>query len=529
MPVDPSRLGVNGVGVTSLEGLIASFRRTSGSRYHRQVADPELTVESSSYDDVPYGASAHPSTHPDRLATIATLFGASPPPVAGARVLELGCARGGNLIPMAVAAPGAEFVGIDLSGRQIEDAQTVAGKVGLRNIEFRHASILDVDASYGEFDYIICHGVYAWVPREVQDKVLTIYAEQLTPNGVGHVSYNTYPGWHFRGMVRDMLVYHSSGFTDPATQIAAAKALLGFLAHSAGQESPYGRILNSELDLLAKLPDYYLFHEHLEPDNQQLYFHQFAERVAEAKLNYLGDADPPTMGHFNFPAEVQQVLGKLSNNVVQAEQYMDFLRNRTFRQSLLVRSGVSQTRSLTPASLQGLRVASWTEIEHATDGPEVQFRSRTGETLTTRDPVLATALRGLREHWPQSIVFDDLVRAVSSALGADLDQVGRSLGMSLLRLYLSSRLVELHTTPPAFTSAVSDRPVASPLARLQAIEASEVTNLRHETVRLGEAERVLLAHLDGTRTRDDVLAVVKERATGEAMLQQFASRALLVD
>jgi methyltransferase-like protein len=502
-------------------------RRLLGSRYHRKVSEPELTAESP-YDDVPYGASAHPSTHPDRLATVATLFGASPPPVAEARVLELGCARGGNIIPMAVAAPGAHFVGVDLSGRQIEDAQAVAGKLNLGNVDLRHASILDVDASYGEFDYIICHGVFAWVPRDVQDKILSVYAEHLSPNGVGHISYNTYPGWHFRGMVRDMLVYHSSNFTDPPTRITAARALLDFLARSAGRASPYGRILNAELDLLAKLPDYYLFHEHLEPDNRPLYFHEFAERLADANLQYLGDADPPTMGHFNFPDEVQQVLRKLSNNVVQAEQYMDFLRNRTFRQSLVIKPDVSTSRSLTAGSLQRLRVASRAEVDGAADGPEVRFRGRTNETLSTSDPVLVAGLRALREHWPRSVLFEELAREVSSPLGVGPDEVGRSLGLSLLRLYLSSHLVDLHATAPAFASVVSERPVASSLARLQATESTDVTNLRHETVRLGEAERVLLAHLDGTRSRDDVLALVKERATGEAILQQFASRALLV-
>jgi len=395
--------------------------------------EPDLSAQSP-YDDVPYGASAHASTHPDRLATIAALFGASPPPVAGARVLELGCARGGNLIPMAVAAPGAQFVGLDLSGRQIEDAQAVAGELDLNNIEFRHASILDVDAGYGMFDYIICHGVYAWVPREVQDKILSIYAEHLTPDGVGHVSYNTYPGWHFRGMVREMLVYHSSGYADPPTRITAAKAMLGFLAQTAGQESPYGRILNAELDLLARLPDYYLFHEHLEPDNKPLYFHEFAERLTAAGLQYLGDADPPTMGHFNFSDEVQQVLRKLSNDVVQAEQYMDFLRNRTFRQSLVAGPALRHSRSLTPASLKGLRIASAAEETPGEDDAEIVFRGKTTERLTTRDRVLITALRDLRAHWPQSIVFEDLAQEVGATLGATTDDVIRSLGMSLLRL-----------------------------------------------------------------------------------------------
>ena len=112
--------------------------------------------------------------------------------------------------------------------------------------------------------------------------------------------------------------------------------------------------------------------------------------------------------------------------------------------------------------------------------------------------------------------------AVSGVVGAGVDEVGRSLGLSLLRLYVSSRLVELHTAPPAFAGSVSERPIASPLARLQAIESTDVTNLRHEPVRLNDTESVLVAQLDGTRSREEVLALVNERATGEAVLDQFA-------
>ena len=65
---------------------------------------------------------------------------------------------------------------------------------------------------------------------------------------------------------------------------------------------------------------------------------------------------------------------------------MDFLRNRTFRQSLLVKRGVQHSRSLTPASLHGLRVASSAELDGTPDGPEHQFRGRTDGTLTTSDP-----------------------------------------------------------------------------------------------------------------------------------------------
>src|SRR5947207_11190578 len=74
-----------------------------------------------SYDAIPYEGRAQPSTHPDTLATVALLYGLTAPPVERCRVLELGCADGGNLVPMAVTLPDAEFVGLDLSPRQIAD------------------------------------------------------------------------------------------------------------------------------------------------------------------------------------------------------------------------------------------------------------------------------------------------------------------------------------------------------------------------------------------------------------------------
>src|SRR5262249_10252810 len=158
-----------------------------------------------SYDDMPYSNNPFYHTHPDCLATVATLFGMTPPPVPRCRVLELGCAAGGNLIPMAFTLPDSRFVGIDLSPRQVATGLAVIDVLGLKNIELKPLSILDVDHGFGQFDSLICHGVYSWVPAAVQDKILTLCAEQLAPNGVAYVSYNIYPGWHVGGMIREML------------------------------------------------------------------------------------------------------------------------------------------------------------------------------------------------------------------------------------------------------------------------------------------------------------------------------------
>ena len=75
-----------------------------------------------SYDQLPYETRARRKTHPDTLATLATVFGLTPPPVEAARVLELGCGTGENLLAIACALPGSSCVGVDFSAPQITEA-----------------------------------------------------------------------------------------------------------------------------------------------------------------------------------------------------------------------------------------------------------------------------------------------------------------------------------------------------------------------------------------------------------------------
>src|SRR5262249_27477506 len=197
-------------------------------------------VQPTSYDEVPYDSYPFAQTHPDRLATVATLLGLRPAPVDRCRVLELGCASGGNLLPMAVTLPDSTFVGLDLSARQLADGQKVVDQLGLKNVTLLHRSILDVTPDFGRFDYLLCHGVSSWVPRDVQDKILAVCRDHLAPHGAAYVSYNTYPGWHMRGMIRDMMCYHAQQFADPHVRVRQARNLLDFLAKSvAGEQTPY--------------------------------------------------------------------------------------------------------------------------------------------------------------------------------------------------------------------------------------------------------------------------------------------------
>src|ERR1700739_2942402 len=116
------------------------------------------------YDMTPYTSSSFPQSAPGQLAAIAYLFGLDTPEVATARVLEIGCAAGGNLIPFAAAHPQARVVGIDLSQVQIDHGRTRVRALGLDNLQLLVGDIARVNlAELGEFDFVIAHGVYSWV------------------------------------------------------------------------------------------------------------------------------------------------------------------------------------------------------------------------------------------------------------------------------------------------------------------------------------------------------------------------------
>jgi methyltransferase-like protein len=480
-------------------------------------------ITPTSYDVVPYESFPFAQTHPDRLATVARLFGMAPPPVDRCRVLELGCASGGNLLPMALTLPDSTFVGIDLSARQVEDGHKMVTTLGLKNLQLQHRSILDVDEHFGRFDYLLCHGVYSWVPNPVQDKILEICAQHLAPNGVAYVSYNTYPGWHMNGMLRDMMVYHARRYRQPEDRVNQARALLDFLAQATSKQSnAFGTLLKEGLEAINRGRSSYLLHEYLEEVNDPIYFYQFVERATAHGLQYLGEAQIGAMLASNFPPEVAKTLHQLSSDLIEMEQFMDFVRGRKFRQTLLCHQNVALRRQLTPQALTGLFVAA--QVQPASAKPDLtsnaveQFQSPTGLTSSTGNPLIKAALVCLGEAWPSGLSFEALVAAARGRLArqkeADRTTLAadtQALGANLLHLHVSN-VVELHVHQPAVVTTVSERPAVSRLTRLQAEAGLWVTNLRHELVRLNEFERHLLRHLDGTRDRPALREVLKELA-----------------
>ena len=482
----------------------------------------------STYDRVPYASLALPQTHPDRLAAIARIFRLSPPNVAACRVLELGCASGGNLVPMAFNLPASEFVGVDASRRQIDEGRKVVREIGLGNVRLEPASILDIDDGWGMFDYIICHGVYSWVEPPVQDQILRIAARNLVPAGVAYVSYNTYPGWHMREMVRHMMQYHSAQFSDPLDQMQQARALLSFLASATSSSGAYGDFVAAEADRAARAADSYLFHEHLERTNLPIYFHQFVERAGARGLQFLSEAAVSEMLTTHFPAPVAETLERISPDIVHLEQYMDFVRNRQFRQTLLCHDGQRPVRELSADALHGLLVSSPIRCEapaiDLAPGVAMAF-TRDSRRADVTNPATKAALALVMDMWPRAVDVDALCeRAIDRAaplLGGTPPAEAVRVMLDELFGAVMYGLLDLHTVSPPCVNRPSDAPRAHPVASFQAHAGSLVANAHHQVLDLDELSLAILKLADGVRTRGEMLAALRDTLDPELPDDRF--------
>ena len=478
-----------------------------------------MSDESSTYDELPYSDNAFQLAHPDRLAVIGALHGLSPAPVDRCAVLELGCGLGGNIIPMAAVMPGSRFVGIDLSGRQIEQGRAVIEQLGLGNIELRQQDVMDFGPDEGPFDYILCHGVYSWVPREVQERIMAICGASLAPGGLAMISYNTYPGWHFSGAVRDILRYGARGANSPAEQVKRALDFLSLIARNVfTPESPYGQVVRAAAETLAGEDPTYIFHEYLECCNLPVSSEEFAGRASAAALRYVNEACMEDMSGL-LTDESRGALSAVAEDVIRCEQMLDFLRARQFRRDVLCRKELSVARWPQPELLKGMLLVSQsepvsTEPDGTSDAVE-QFRGPARRSLSTGEPALKSALIALHRARPRAMEYGQLLAEVRAAVGGVNEEL---FSRSMLACAMAS-LVELHTYLPPIAARPGESPLASPLACWQAAAGKVVVDLRHRSVQLDSLSAAVLALLDGNRDRSGLCdAIAEQISAGKLMI-----------
>ena len=496
------------------------------------------------YNEVTYPSAVYAQTHPDRLAMMATLHDMTPAPVERCRVLELGCGDGWNVITMAYGLPGSEFTGIDLAAKPIARGAALASQLGLKNLTLLEMDVADA-ADLGEFDYIIAHGLYSWVPQHVREKVMALCGRSLAANGVAYISYNAYPGNHARDLVRGMMRYHTAHFADPQQKIHQARGLVKFLAESKEPRELYHEVLAQQLERLTKYSDPAFFHDDLSSTNQPFYFHGFMAGASANGLQFLAEADMEDNREEQYPPQVEAVLAGLDpGDVVAREQYLDFLKNRAFRQTLLCRRGVKLEREIAPERVCGMRVAG--EIRAASALAKADLLSRSAELfhgpknseIETDRPLMKVAFAKLGALWPECIHFRDLLAHSTAALGrSGAEETASDTGDLASALVQShgAGFVEFRMHKARFTTEPGEKPRASALAQLQFAENDRATSLRHTVVEIRDAMgKSLVRLMDGTRDRAALLAGLgaQEVVTPEQLdenLRKLARLALILE
>lgn len=276
---------------------------------------------------------------------------------AGARYLEIGCARGGNLIPLAYRYPKMKFVGVDISHAQIQQAKQDAKALHLDNIVFYPISFLDIHPDEGLFDFVVAHGVLSWIEKTLGVALIKHMATLLQKQGIFYISYNTLPGWYQEKAIRDMMHFHLNFCDTAQDQIQQARDILDFASQSA-TDTYRKRFLSEENSVIKSVPDGYFYHDYLEVFNTPYYLKEVATLLQSHGLNYIGDTQ---LVQPEIKAEAQDFIECCSKQNIAGllpfiikEQYEDFLTNRHFRQSLAIKGNEKLSDASLSSNLQEL-------------------------------------------------------------------------------------------------------------------------------------------------------------------------------
>jgi SAM-dependent methyltransferase len=444
------------------------------------------------YDHVRYPSQVQQGLHPSTISIFACLHDRPFAPASGCRVLEIGCGEGANLMSIAATAPRSQLVGFDLAETAIAKGQAMAAAAKLTNVKLSVMDILETPDSVGEFDYIIAHGVYAWVPAPVRDAIMRLISQTLSPQGLALVSYNAMPGCRLRQIVRDILLDCLAGTDDIKSRLAEARDWLEFFLASWSESDPLQKAMRKEVRRLLLRPPEVLFHDEMGETYEPQFVSDVAAHAKRYGLQYLCDAQPAWGCESLIPSPEREILReRTGDDWVRFEQQYDYVALLPFRKTLLCHDSGTIDRT-----------AAWTRVRrlHArgqfipTDGSEsgkFEFRTRNARASTSEESI-AKLLSHIGAAYPQS-----------SPLADEID--GQKIAETVLRLFRTGAL-SLQTEPFPFTLMPGEHPVASALARLQAAQGeTTLTTLRHTTLNIPHAAtRHFLTLLDGTRTRHDL-------------------------
>jgi SAM-dependent methyltransferase len=483
------------------------------------------------YEEMPYATFALRLADPNRLAAIARLYGVEVPAPDTASVLEIGCGTGTNIIHLAERYPGSRCVGVDISERHIAEGHKIALGSSCSNVELRCGDIRNAALGHGEFDYIICHGVYSWVAPSVRQHLLSLIASSLSENGIALVSYNVLPGWRSRGILRDIMqtgAMHrvlSTGSDTPETRLDGAMELLRLVAEKRGEAGDlYGTYIREGIERFQDSHPSYLFHEYLEECNEPFLFSTFMRDAELHGLQFVSEAKPSMMSVDEMGEKVASYLDGLGGDIIAREQCIDVLRNRMFRETIVCRGSIPLKRDLKASVFTSLYFVSDLRKIGDEERDSIYRDGLTERIVRTPKDEHSALLHMISEAGYAGSSFQELKERFTATTAGRHDE--RAVMHGLVRLWRWG-LIDVALERAPIGAQVRGEPRVSRLARYQALTGERfVTSLQHRSFELTSAERDMVVACDGTRRLDEMLG---ESSEGDAALGRLVALGFLYE
>ncbi len=463
------------------------------------------------YDELPYDSLPLPETQPDFLAAVAWLHGFEAPDPRRARILELGCAQGGNLIPLAWRWPESDCVGVELSRVQAEAGAAFIAELGIRNVRILHGDLAALPDDLGQFDYIIAHGVFSWVPPAVRQALLDVCRSHLSAQGVAYISFNVASGWARLQPLRAALIERTQAELSAPERHGQALRVLDELEAESSDPA-----LLKEIAYLKTAAPSYLFHEYLADFNMPMAFGEFAAQLDAHGLRYIGEAGPR-----HAVVELEDAWGLIPESMagrwLDAEVALDEAHATRFRRALVAREDAPCAQ---PPHADALTELAFYADLHSDDEIDLEeaneqcFTHPAGYRFPAAQPVIKAALMALSTHYPQALTYPELLAAARQVLAeygvaGDIDEA--AFRDALFQLVMAHGVMPTMDTD-VHAGEPGEHPCAHALARLQANSPGwVVSGTRHVALELDEPARILLGLLDGSCTIDELADSMQAR------------------
>ncbi len=331
--------------------------------------------------DVPYPADFHYFLSPDFLNFCTLLYGVAPPSIKGKfNYLELGSGTGFCINAMAAFYPEGNFYGVDFNPQHIVLSKDIKEEAGLENITFIDKSFEEL-LSYvdylPDFDYIVMHGVFAWISHENREILMKLVKKKLKPGGIVYIGYNNMCGWSFRVPFQRFLVDLARLFPDIGS-LPKMNMGMRWIKRLEDVGSHYFNLpqVKKTTETLGKESKNYLVHEYLNTTWAPLFFTDVLSYARNAKLSYVGMAEP--IWNFEkliFNDEQLSLLNEVRSPFFK-EMLKDYIVGLSFRKDIYVKGATYIASSIILDKLKDVKVVLLQKTEDKKYKIEVPFINR---------------------------------------------------------------------------------------------------------------------------------------------------------